>query len=104
MSYDDKAKQEFEKDLDFVLSEVKTLLMSKNEAYGNSALDPVMCFSKLSASERLRVRMDDKISRLLRGSDAGEDTRFDMLGYLVIDRIAQNRIGRAFIEGLVKNL
>jgi hypothetical protein len=32
--------------------------------------------------------MDDKLSRMMRGEDAGEDPEFDLLGYLVIKRVA----------------
>jgi hypothetical protein len=52
---------------------LKALLVSKNAAYGNSALDPVRIFSKVDRVEQIRVRLDDKLSRLARGSAAGED-------------------------------
>jgi len=47
--------------------EVERLLLAKNAAYGNSALQPVRIFSKADAVEQLRVRIDDKLSRLARG-------------------------------------
>lgn len=64
------------------------LLQRKNEAYGNSALDPVRVFSKASAEEQILVRLDDKLSRLKRGEDAGEDVMFDLFGYLLLYRVA----------------
>ena len=71
---------------------VKTMLLSKNEAYGNSALDPMRVFSAQGAVEQLCVRIDDKLSRLKRGkpSDA-EDTVLDLIGYLVLLRVAQRK-------------
>jgi hypothetical protein len=68
---------------------IKALLLSKNAAYGNSALDPVRIFSKADPVEQIKVRLDDKLSRLARGSAAGEDVISDLLGYLVLLRVAQ---------------
>jgi hypothetical protein len=59
-------------------------LMQKNAAYGDSALKPMRIFSKADAQEQIRVRIDDKLSRLGRGSEAGEDAVLDLLGYLVL--------------------
>jgi hypothetical protein len=67
------------------------LLVSKNRAYGNSALDPVRVFSKADPIEQLKVRIDDKLSRLARGSAAGEDVVHDLLGYLILLRIAMKQ-------------
>jgi len=65
---------------------IKAMLLAKNAAYGNSALDPVRVFSKASTDEQIRVRLDDKLSRLMRGSNAGEDVEADIIGYLVLMR------------------
>jgi hypothetical protein len=65
------------------------MLLAKNRAYGNSALEPVRIFSRADAEEQIRVRLDDKLSRLLRGSAAGEDVELDLLGYLVLLRVAR---------------
>lgn len=68
---------------------IAELLIEKNTAYGNSALEPVRVFSKSSPTEQILVRLDDKLSRLARGSAAGEDVVLDLMGYLVLLRIAQ---------------
>lgn len=78
-----------------VLAQTRELLIEKNKAYGNSALDPVRIFSSASALEQILVRLDDKASRLARGSDAGEDVTADMLGYIVLAEIAKIRQERA---------
>ena len=88
MTYDHTA---FATDLDAVLTEIRQLLLAKNAAYGSSALEPVRIFSKASQREQLLVRLDDKLSRLQRGHAAGEDVIQDIMGYLVLLRIAEKR-------------
>lgn len=74
---------------------IARMLIEKNRAYGDSALDPVRMFSQADAIEQLKVRIDDKLSRLKRGSAAGEDVIGDLLGYLVLLKIAMRRQGQA---------
>jgi len=69
--------------------EVERILLAKNQAYGNSALRPVRIFSKADAIEQIRVRIDDKLSRLARGQAAGEDVTLDLIGYLILLRVAE---------------
>lgn len=68
---------------------IREMLLEKNRAYGNSALDPLRIFSKADPEEQIRVRIDDKLSRLARGSSAGEDVELDLVGYLVLLRVAR---------------
>ena len=72
-----------------VLSEITDLLVSKNLKYGNSALEPLGVFSKLSAKEGLLVRIDDKLKRIKNGSleKDDEDVINDLVGYLVLLKI-----------------
>lgn len=79
----------FEQDVRDVLDQVALMLAAKNDAYGNSALDPMRVFSRASSEEQLRVRIDDKLSRLARGHSGDEDVIMDLMGYLVLLRIAQ---------------
>lgn len=68
------------------------MLLEKNIAYGDSALNPVRVFSRgMDARAQILVRIDDKLSRIARGSAAGEDAVLDLLGYLVLYRIAAAR-------------
>ena len=71
------------------LDALGTMLIEKNRAYGNSALEPVRVFSRATPIEQLLVRIDDKLSRLARGASAGEDVELDLMGYLVLLRIAR---------------
>ncbi|MCP4678078.1 MAG: hypothetical protein GY854_21705 [Deltaproteobacteria bacterium] len=82
----------FEKDLNAALDEVRAMLVEKNRAYGDSALNPIRVFSKADPVEQLNVRMDDKLSRLVRGDSAGEDAERDLVGYLILKRIAERRV------------
>jgi hypothetical protein len=70
---------------------IKELLLRKNRDYGNSAISPKRIFSEASPVEQIRVRIDDKLSRLMsRGEKAiTEDTEQDLIGYLVLLRIAK---------------
>ena len=74
-----------------VLDEVCDVLIEKNKAYGDSALNPLRVFSTCDTAEQIKVRIDDKLSRLARGSSAGEDTVMDLLGYLVLLRVQEQR-------------
>lgn len=73
--------------------ELKAVLLTKNARYGNSALEPLRVFSKASAVEQILVRLDDKLSRIARGTgEDDEDVIQDLLGYLVLYRVAQRMI------------
>jgi len=80
---------EFNIQVSNILIEIKELLISKNQKYGNSALEPLGVFSKLSAQEGLLVRIDDKLKRIKNGSldRDDEDVINDLIGYLVLLKI-----------------
>ena len=67
------------------------LLLAKNKQYGDSAISPLGIFAKGSAEELIRVRIDDKLNRLLHGNESierDEDVILDLIGYLVLLLIA----------------
>lgn len=69
---------------------VKAMLLAKNKAYGNSALEPLRVFSRAEPLEQINVRLDDKLSRLARGSGTEtEDVEQDIIGYLILKRVAK---------------
>lgn len=71
--------------VDEVLLEFSKMLKEKNRKYGNSALHPIRVFSKADAKEQIKVRLDDKISRLIRGNtNEDEDVYLDLTGYLIL--------------------
>lgn len=66
-----------------------SLLIEKNKSYGNAALSPVRVFSKADPIEQLKVRIDDKLSRLQSGKEyPGDDTVKDLTGYLILYLVA----------------
>lgn len=90
-----------------VCNEVKELLLEKNKKYGDSALNPSRIFSKANAVEQLLVRIDDKLSRIKSGAGLlanDEDVIMDLMGYLVLLKIALKRESTTEIECNTKNL
>lgn len=81
---------DFEQKLDMALETIRAMLLEKNRKYGNSALEPMRVFSKASPLEQIAVRMDDKLSRIksAQGDDL-EDAKLDLVGYLILERIAK---------------
>ena len=71
--------------------EIAKILIDKNISYGDSALSPVRIFSKAEPREQLYVRIDDKLSRLMKGSDyPGDNDIDDLIGYLILLKIAKS--------------
>jgi hypothetical protein len=86
------AQAQFGKDLTKVLEQLEDMLVAKNRKYGDAALNPTQTFSRSSAVELINVRIDDKLSRIRnRQNDEDEDPEFDLLGYLILKRIALMR-------------
>ena len=75
-----------------VTNEMTNLLLRKNSAYGNTALNPTNVFSKLSAKEAICARLDDKLARISNKgiNDKTEDTVDDLIGYLFLLKMAMN--------------
>lgn len=69
---------------------VRDLLLEKNAAYGDSALKPSNIFARGSAVENIACRIDDKLMRIKNKglNDATEDTLQDLIGYLILLKIA----------------
>jgi hypothetical protein len=80
-----------EKEIRDVCRKLADFLVAKNAAYGDSAINPLRVLSKADPAEQIRVRMDDKISRLVRGQAAGEDAIKDLVGYWVLLQVCENR-------------
>jgi hypothetical protein len=71
---------------------IKVLLLEKNIAYGNSALDPIRVFSKTKTNEQLYVRIDDKLNRLKNNqSYFGDNDIDDLIGYLILLKVANSQ-------------
>ena len=69
------------------------MLIEKNRKYGDSALNPARIFSKASNTEQLKVRLDDKLSRIKNAQDdEDEDVIADLIGYLVLLTISRESL------------
>lgn len=78
-------ENDFERYVTEYLNGLRDMLIEKNKSYGNSALDPVRVFSTADSEEQIKVRIDDKLSRIQRGNNSfNEDTIKDLIGYLVL--------------------
>lgn len=79
----------FNEEVAKVLDDIRDMLIAKNVKYGNSALEPIGVFSKLSPKEGLLIRIDDKLKRIKNGSldKDDEDVINDLIGYLVLLKI-----------------
>ena len=73
------------------LQTVADTVRARNATYGDSAIDPIRVFSRASSDEQLRVRIDDKLSRVARGAGATPDTLVDLAGYIAILAVVQQR-------------
>ena len=91
---DPTPENRFDADVREVVESLVELLVAKNRKYGDSALTPINVFSPGDAVTALKVRIDDKISRIGRGVGDDEDTVTDLMGYLVLLRVAQKRAKR----------
>lgn len=84
-----KTTQQLIKD---IIRDIEALLIEKNKAYGDSAIDPIRVFSKADNLEQIYVRIDDKLSRVKRGYEyPGDDTIKDLIGYLVLLLVAKEK-------------
>ncbi len=70
---------------------IKEMLLIKNRNYGDAAIRPLSMFARgLSNESQIRVRIDDKLNRIIQGNKADdEDVIQDLIGYLILLRIAR---------------
>ena len=70
--------------------QIANMLIEKNIAYGNSALNPIQIFAKIPPGDQIDVRIDDKLNRIKNGSSyAGDNDMLDLVGYIVLKLIDQ---------------
>jgi hypothetical protein len=73
---------------------VRDVLLQKNKEYGDSALKPLRIFASSDNVEQINTRIDDKLSRIANQGEKNikEDTVLDLIGYLILKRIAEKEI------------
>ena len=78
---------ESQKRIKLVGEEIINFLLEKNDQYGDSALEPNRIFSQADTAEQIKFRIDDKINRLVMGTDnleKDDDILKDLIGYLML--------------------
>ena len=73
-----------------ICDDIRDLLLKKNRAYGNSALEPIRVFSKANSCEQILVRIDDKLNRIKQGANIlseDEDVLQDLIGYVILLKV-----------------
>lgn len=85
--------QPFSDEVYKITNSLAEMLIDKNIKYGNSALAPKRIFSKSDSIEQINVRIDDKLSRISnQNANEDEDAELDLMGYLVLKRIAKEKL------------
>ncbi len=74
------------------LRRVALVLEKKSRSYGDSVGKPMRVFSKAGVTEGIKVRIDDKLSRVARGKEwPGDDVIVDLVGYLALLAVTEER-------------
>jgi hypothetical protein len=73
---------------------LREMLIAKNKEYGSSVFEPIGIFSAATPEDQIDVRIDDKLKRVqtirqLAEVKIHEDTELDLIGYLVLKRVAR---------------
>lgn len=78
-----------------VCDAIRDLLLEKNRAYGDSALNPIGVFAPADPDLLIRTRIDDKLNRIKNGNaDAlNEDAVEDLIGYLILYKVLGRKCG-----------
>lgn len=69
--------------IDLVTSHLAALLKEKNRRYGNSALVPLEGI-KYSAEDGIKIRLVDKLKRVINSDDLRKNDIVDIMGYLTL--------------------
>lgn len=66
-----------------ICDSMRDLLLTKNRRYGDAALHPLKIFSKNDASNSIKVRIDDKLNRIMNSTEENPRANdiCDVIGY-----------------------
>ncbi len=84
MKVSDSEINDSQKEITETCESLKRFLLEKNKRYGNSALEPINIFSKLSSEEGIKLRMDDKVKRIKNSTELRKNDVIDLTGYLIL--------------------
>ena len=63
---------------------MKDLLLYKNEKYGDSAIYPKRIFFKGESADSIKIRLDDKLSRVISSEETRVNDVCDIIGYCTL--------------------
>ena len=67
-----------------VCDSMKDLLLYKNKKYGDSALNPKNIFYKGDSTNSIKIRLDDKLGRVMNSGETRVNDVCDIIGYCVL--------------------
>lgn len=74
-----------------ICDSIKDLLLYKNERYGDSALNPKNIFYKGDSTNSIKIRLDDKLARIINNkSEIRVNDVSDLIGYEILLLISMN--------------
>lgn len=85
-----KSKEEVKEAIRNKFDSIRDMVLEKNELYGNAALEPYPVLSNATPAERLRARIDEKISRYRTNKEGDKESPLvDLVGSLVLLILAE---------------
>ena len=90
IEYSIEESSDTQEKIEQVCKNLGNFLKEKNKRYGDSALDPKNIFSKLKSDEQIKVRLDDKLSRINNSGELRKNDLVDITGYLVLLMISKD--------------
>jgi len=66
-----------------ITESLNELLQEKNKRYGNSALEPLEGI-KYTVEDGIKIRLSDKVKRIINSDELRKNDVADVLGYLVL--------------------
>ena len=76
--------------IELLFDNFKEFLKEKNKRYGDSALNGEHIFCNLDANHQIRIRLDDKLSRIKCASELRKNDVCDVFGYVALLMIENN--------------
>jgi hypothetical protein len=70
--------------IELTCDSLRDFLLEKNKRYGDSALSPMHVFSKADAESSIRIRLDDKLSRIRNSTELRKNDLIDCAGYIIL--------------------
>lgn len=68
-----------------IVDAIKKLLLEKNRRYGDAALNPQNIFYKGNSTQSIKIRLDDKLSRIKNNnSNLRVNDISDIIGYCIL--------------------